>query len=306
MLRLLTGENEFALYEEQKRIRDEFLKKFDAFGLEQLDAEEQDTPRLREAVLQLPFLVSRKLVVINNVFSSKLIQETILELIPGIPKEVDVVLVDTKSDKRTKLYKELQTSKSVVEFTSLKGAALDTWAIKYARGRNSELSLANAHYLIDRVGTNQMVLAREIEKLSVFGTVSEELIAAYTEQALKSTVFDLLDRLFAGKIEQALKLYDELLANKTDPAEILALIGWQLHIFALIKYAGKGAPGEIASQIGVHPFVVGKSMNTVRGLSIEKVKLSVTKALAADIMIKTSSVDSTDVVKVLLLEISDM
>ena len=306
MITLLTGANEFLISAERQKAVDEFLASNDAFGLERLDADELDIPRLRDALLQLPFLASKKLVVIKNVFSNKLVQEALGNLLNQMPEEIDVLLIDPKSDRRTKLYKQLAQAKQVHECVNLRPQELATWAVMYAKERHGTIGQSDAHYLIDRIGQEQMQLARELEKLSVFGVITKELIDTHTEQALRGTVFDLLDKTFSGKVGDCLKLYGELLVSKADPSEILGLIGWQLHVFSLIKYAGPGAPADVAKLIGVHPFVVGKALNVVRSMSLDNVKLAVAKALGADIMIKTKPADSADVVRVLLLELASI
>jgi DNA polymerase-3 subunit delta len=305
MIRLLTGENEFALLEEQRRRIAEFLVDNDAFGIERLDAAELDIPRLRDALLQLPFLVQKKLVVIKNVFAVKLIQDTLLDLLHQVPEEIDVLLIDPKSDKRTRLYKELSAHKQVSEYAQLKGSALEKWVVEYASQKGGTISNTTARYLIDRVGDGQMLLARELEKLSVFGTIDRQLVDTHTEQALRSTVFNLLDKIFAHNTDDALRLYDALLATKTDPSEILSLIGWQLHVFALVKYAGSGTGSDIAKLVGIHPYVAGKALQVVQTMSAETVKESVRKTLMTDEMIKTSPVDPRDAVRVLLLQLGE-
>ena len=306
MITLLTGANEFLISAERQKVVDTFLASNDAFGLERLDADELDIPRLRDALLQLPFLASKKLVVIKNVFSNKLVQEALGNLLNQMPEEIDVLLIDPKSDRRTKLYKQLAQAKQVHECVNLRPQELAAWAVNYAKEHQGIISQSDAHYLIDRIGQEQMQLARELEKLSVFGAITKELIDTHTEQALRGTVFDLLDKTFSGKVDDCLKLYDELLVSKADPSEILGLIGWQLHVFSLIKYAGPGALADVAKLIGVHPFVVGKALNVVRSMSLDNVKLAVAKALGADIMIKTKPADSADVVRVLLLELASI
>ena len=68
MIVLLTGENEFAVDQEKQRYISAYLKENDMFGLEYLDAEDLESSRLRDAVLQMPFLVSKKLVIIGKPF----------------------------------------------------------------------------------------------------------------------------------------------------------------------------------------------------------------------------------------------
>jgi hypothetical protein len=57
--------------------------------------------------------------------------------------------------------------------------------------------------------------------------------------------------------------------------------------------------------IGVHPFVVGKAQGIVRTMSTGDIKNAVASALEADVAIKTTSADSHDVVRVLLLSLSE-
>lgn len=304
MITLLSGDNEFAILQKQNRIIADYLGEHDAFGLERLDGEDLEPARLRDAVLQLPFLVNKKLVVVSKAFATKEIAELLLELLQSIPDDIDLVLVDTKADKRTKLYKELASSKLVSEFINIKGSALERWVADYAEECGSSITDTDAKYLIDRVGADQMLLAREIEKLAYGAKIDRLEIDDLTDQSLNGSVFDLLDKTFAGKKAEALKMYDDLLAGKTDPAEILSLIGWQLHVLALVKYAGQGSPSDIAKSTNLHPFVIGKAMNVIRSLSTSQIKQGITTALDIDLMIKTSTTDPADAVKVLLLELS--
>ncbi len=306
MIVLLTGENEFGISIKQKQLISEYLRSNDSFGLERLDGEVLEISRLRDGVLQLPFLVSKKLIIISKPFSNKLICEALLDIRMHIPDEIDVVLVDSKADKRIKLYKELYADKMVQEFVALKGAGLEKWVTHYATEHGSNISQGDARHLIDRVGADQMRLAREIEKLAYDELINTARIDSLTDQSLRNTVFDLLDKTFAGKTTDALRMYDDLLANKTDPNEVLALLGWQLHVIALVKYAGEGSSAEIVSKTGLHPFVAGKTIYVARRLSAEQIKTSISSALRADIAIKTTNIDAADTVKVLLLELSSL
>ena len=306
MIVLLTGENEFEILRERKRIVSEYLKDNDSFGLERLDGEDLDSSRLRDAVLQLPFLVSKKLVIITKPFVSKPTCEALLDIYKQIPDEIDVMLVDSKADKRTKLFKELSAGKMVQEFVALKGSSLEKWVTTYTVEHGSSILQADARHLIDRVGVDQMRLAREIEKLAYDEHIDSNRIDVLTDQSLRNTVFDLLDKTFASKTTEALRMYDDLLANKTDPNEVLALVGWQLHAIALVKYAGEGSSADIASKTGLHPFVAGKIIYVARRLSAEQIKTSISSALRTDIAIKTTNVDTADAVRVLLLELSSL
>jgi len=306
MIRLLCGENEFAVFAEQKRFVDNFLKEHDAFGLQKIDGGEVEFSALRDALMQLPFLVSKKLVVIRSPFVSKPVLELLDDLYGQVPDEIDVILVETKADKRTRLYKRLQKEGAVQEYLSLKGSALVKWIVDYARELGSEIKTIDAEYLIERVGTSQMILARELEKLAIDKPINREIIEQRTDQQLQSTIFELLDYVFAGNSDGSFRIYDELLAQKIDPSEILPLVAWQLNIFAVVMYSSSKNPSDIASSARIHPFVIGKALKATSKISKQNLKKAIAMTLDADLKMKTSSGDSEDVLRVLLLKLTSL
>lgn len=216
------------------------------------------------------------------------------------------MIVDSKADKRTRLYKELQNRKSITEFRNLQSSELTRWAQEYSQSLKCEIQLADVEYLIERVGEDQNIISNELRKLSVFGNIDRQLIDTHTEQALKGTVFELLDYTFSGQIDMALKLYSDLIANKVEPLEILGLIAWQIHVFSLVKFSGLDNAQEIAKLTGLHSFVVGKSLKVTKKMSKKTLQEIVNLALDADLKIKTTQVEPSDVVKVLILEFSSI
>ena len=86
------------------------------------------------------------------------------------------------------------------EFAPLDGSALARWAVDYVAGQDGKLSVANATYLMQRVGTNQQLLAHELDKLVVHGAdITRDTIDLLTEAAPQSSIFELLDAAFAGR-----------------------------------------------------------------------------------------------------------
>jgi DNA polymerase-3 subunit delta len=301
---LLYGENEFAIGVEKKRLCNAYINEHDPIGLEIINAESIDEGRIRDAVSQLPFLVESKLVILQSVFSNKLICDVLAELVSEVPDSIDVVLIESRPDKRTRLFKLLQKNKQAKEFVALKGSGLTSWIVSYAKDLGSGISQADSQHLIDRVGTDQMMLARELEKLSYVQVITRRLIDELVEPALHTSVFDMLDSTFSGQPKTALKMYQTLIANKIDPAEIIGVIAWQLHAFALIKYAGNLQPNEVAQQTGLHPFVVNKSLRIVHRLTASDIKMIVSRTLEIDRGIKTGQSNSEDALRVLILELS--
>ena len=288
--------------------RARYLDEHDAFGLEILDGEDMSADRLKDALLQMPFLVSKKLVIIRGVFAGKLLVESLQDILEQqVPDEIDVVLCDDKPDKRTKLFKYLDKNTAREQFQLLDIVRLAVWVRQYAVEQGCELSDQLVRQLVERSGTDQYRLSHDIEVLALQQQpITTRTIEELVQPTLNSTVFQLLEVAFVGNSHRALALCNELFTQKIAPSEIVAMIGWQLHIFALIKTAGTHSPTDIAKLGRVHPFVVSRSMSTAKRMSTAQLKELVSRALAADLAIKTSSGSAEDVLRVLILELSEI
>ncbi len=306
MVRLLCGDNEFAVLAEKERLVLEFLENNDQFGLERIDGSTVSTDILKDALLQLPFLADKKLVVISRPFESKNAIELIDRCLEQVPDSIDVVLVDPRPDRRTRLYKSLAQKKWVETFDSLNGLALSRWVSDYAKACGSQIDKAGIEVLLSRVGPNQMMLAREIEKLSAYDQINQTLIEEAVDKRLESTVFELLDATFQKDRYKALRIFDELLSIGTDPSEIIGLFSWQLSVFAACVYSRSKQASEIAKKYRIHPFVAGKALNATKALSKNQLKEIITLTINADLKIKTSGTNSKDELKVLILGIASL
>ncbi len=110
-----------------------------------------------------------------------------------------------------------------------------------------------------------------------------------TEEAPQSKVFDLLDAAFSGNKKRALKLYAEQRIQKVEPQAILALIGWQLQLIAITKYADGKSSATIAKNAGVSPYPISKAAGLAHKLTDEKFKQMVQEAFEIDIKKQNNS-----------------
>ena len=116
-------------------------------------------------------------------------------------------------------------------------------------------------------------------------------------------IFQLLDSAFSGNHRQTLKLYGEQRASKVEPQQIIAMLGWQLHILSVIKTAGERSDAQIASGAKINPYVVGKSRGITRGLTLQRLKELVNNLMKLDLQTKTTAIDADDGVQAYLLTI---
>lgn len=305
MVWILTGANSFLLRNELHKLVADFVKEYSDMALENLDGEDASFERMQEAMQSLPFLASKKMVVLKSPGGNKQFQETVERLINELPDTTDLIIVEPKLDKRSSYYKFLKKQKGFQEFGELDERGLARWLVEQAKTNGAALSMADASYLISRAGANQQLLANEIEKLSLYSDkIDRKAIEELVPASPQSTIFQLLEAAFAGNTKRAVELYAEQRALKVEPQQIIAMLAWQLHVLALVKTAGNKVPDEIAREAKISPYVVRKSAAVARNLTLAEIKRLVKDLLEIDARLKREALNADDALLNYLITIS--
>lgn len=292
------------LNRELRRLVDVFVAEHGDMALEQFDGEETEFDRMREALQSLPFLASKKLVVLKKPSANKQFVETAEALLSDVSDTTDVIVVEPKLDKRLSYYKFLKKSTNFTEFNELDAAGLARWLVATAKERSGSLTQQDAAYLVDRIGVNQQQLSSELDKLLSYSQeISRDTIDAMTVRNPQSTTFDLLDAALGGKGERALALYEEQRAMNVEPQLIMGTFGWQLHVMALIKTAGNRDPQTIAKEAKLNPFVVRKSQALANRLSLAELKELIHRVATLDRRLKSEAIDPDEAFRNLIISL---
>lgn len=304
MIITLTGENDFARRAALKALVADFVAEHGDMALEQLEGDTADVARINEALQSVPFLASRKLVVLRSPSANKQFVEKAADILSDISETTDVVIVEPKLDKRLAYYKFLKKSTDFREFAAMDERALATWLADTAKAKGGKLSQGDAAYLVQRVGANQQMLANELDKLLLYrADITRTTIDLLTDQTFQSKIFDLLDAAFAGNKKRAITLYDEQRAQKVDPLQIIAMLTWQLHILALLVYAGNRSADAVAGEAKISPYTARKSQATARNLSKADIKRYVADLLNIDKRARREPIDLDDALQLYLLSL---
>lgn len=305
MITTLTGENSFSLQAELTKLMRDFIELHGDLALERLDGAEAELNRISEALTSLPFLASAKMVILRAPSTNKEFVEQFEQLLSDVPETTDVILVEPKLDKRLAYYKWLTKNTDFHEFSQLDAAQLASWLTAQATDRGGRLSPSDARYLIERVGTDQQLLSNELDKLLLYNpTITRSTIELLTDAAPQSSIFELLEAAFAGQHKKVLQLYADQRAQKVEAPQIIAMLAWQLHVLAIIKTAGDRSADQIAKDARLNPFVVRKSQNIARRLTLQDLKSKISDLLEVDVKSKRTNLDIDEALQHYLLTIS--
>ncbi|HVX24492.1 MAG TPA: DNA polymerase III subunit delta [Candidatus Saccharimonadales bacterium] len=305
MIITLTGENSFALQAALGKLVDDFVAIHGELALERLDGQEIEYDRVRESLQSLPFLASQKMVVLREASTNKQFVENFEQLFTDLPATTGLLLVEPKLDKRLSYYKYLKSKTDFREFPGLDQQGLSRWLVAAATERGAQLNPRDAQYLVERVGTDQQLLSNELDKLLLYdATISRQTIDVLTEPNMQSTIFQLLEAAFAGQSKRVLQLYGEQRMQKVEPAQIIALLAWQLHVLAVVKTAGDRSSDQIAREAKLNPFVVSKSLGIARNLTLQDLKSKISDLLQIDVRSKRTNLDADEALQHYLLTLT--
>lgn len=301
----LTGENDVLRQEALRRLTDDFVAEHGDMALERLDGEEASFERMLGSVQSLPFLAPRKLVVLRKPSANKEFLEKFDAFLEGIAETNDAILVEPKLDKRLSYYKTLKKRTEFKDFAVLDGNALVQFLIAYAKEQSGVVSGSDAHLLIDRVGTNQLNLQHELDKLLAYNShINRTSIELLTDRTPQSSIFELLDAAFSGNSRRAMRLYKEQRALKVEPQQIIAMLVWQLYILSLVKTGVKQSNDQIAKEAKISPFTVRKTQNLARNISLKQLKKYVSELRTFDVRLKSEGLLADEVVQYYLLSLA--
>jgi DNA polymerase III subunit delta len=289
MITSLVGENSFLLRRELKKRITAFLAEYDEFGLQKLDGTEASYEQMQEAVQSLPFLAAKKLVVLESPGANKQFLEKYDTLLADVPEITDIIIVESAVDRRTSYYKWLKKSTMFEEYKTPSENELTAWAVKYAKTQGGVLSAGDARYLVQRIASSQEGLVHEIEKLALYDeNITKTNIDLLTEPTPQSKIFDLLDAAFSGNTSRAITLYQEQRAQKVQPQEIIAMIGWQLRQIALAKTA---AQHDLVREGKVSPYGADKAKRIANRVPFDTLKTQIHDLTHIDAASKSAPID---------------
>lgn len=304
MVIVVTGENLHRVRAEITSVTDAFIAAHDALAVERFDAAEAEAEHILSAVSGVSLLSPAKLVIVQNFEVNKPLTEQTESLLEQVADDTTLLIVIGKLDKRLAYGKLLKKAADWREFNQLSPQDTVRWIAQASAEKGGRIDNRTAQYLLDCVGADQERLSNELDKLILFDAqITTETIDLLCERQPTSTVFELLDAGFHGQQQKALRLYDEQRRQQVEPLAMVGMIGWQLHILALTKTAKGKSATDIARDAGVHPFVVQKTQNLARDMSLGKIKQLVHQAVVLEEQFKTRAINADDAVKHFLLSL---
>ncbi|WP_273379584.1 DNA polymerase III subunit delta [Symbiobacterium thermophilum] len=196
-------------------------------------------------------------------------------------------------DVRRKTTKALMAAGAAVECRPLKPEDAAMWAQRRAQSEGKRLGGQAAHLLVERVGTDLGLLARELEKLVLYVGPAGEIRAADVETMVSAVaeteIFRLSDAVLRRERARAVALLERLLQQVDHPLQLLSALTGRFRQLLLVKAlaARRLSPKEAAQLAHMHPYAYGKLAEHAATVDRAEIVRALKRLLEADLAIKS-------------------
>lgn len=255
----------------------------------------------------LPFLSERRVIFISNSSLFKSGGEKMAEYLAAPNETTFFVFTESDVDKRSKLFKAVQSNGCVVEFAVQDENTLKRWIAGIVGRDGKKITEKTVQLFLTKTGTDMENIQMELEKLLCYcmdrDVVTDEDVEVICTNRISNHIFDMVNAISAGKTKEALSLYYDLLALKEPAMRILFLIARQYNLLLQVKELKQKGFGDkdIASKIGVPPFTVGKYVAQASRFKTSDLKAFVKRCVEAEEAVKTGRMNDVISVEILIV-----
>ena len=259
----------------------------------------------------MPFFAERRLIVLENSGLFKSGGEQLAEYLSAQAEGAFFLFVETEVDKRSKLYKAVQSKGTAVEFGVQDENTLKRWILGMLKKEGKNISQSALEYLLEKTGTDMENIRKETEKLFCYcldkDAITVEDIEEICTKRISSHIFDMVGAIADKKQKKALELYYELLALKEPPMRILFLVARQFNMLMQVKaLQKKGLSNKaIGEKVGLPGFIAGKYVTQSLRFSQEDLREAVEACVGAEEAIKTGKMNDTMSLELLIVKYSN-
>jgi len=315
MIFFLYGEDTYRSREKLRQIEEKFRKTNKNWvNLIKIDGERAAWKSIEKEILAVPFLQNKKLVVVENFFKKK--KQKFDEAVNFLREQklpIGTVVVfweDGLPDERTDVFKLLNKPKQAERFNFLDGVKLHKWILAAAEARSVGIDRQAVDLLTRLVGSDLWQMSSELDKLAAYASSRKEKnkkinvddVSLFVRGKFDENIFALTDAIGTKNKELAFKLLNEQIEAGLKENYIFAMLIRQFRILLQVKEiieknyffitpTDPAISRKISSELGLHPYVVKKTLYQIKNYSLPELKILYNKLLTIDIKMKKTNLN---------------
>ncbi|WP_144547741.1 DNA polymerase III subunit delta [Bacillus sp. X1(2014)] len=318
---LLFGTESFLINETKQLLLNHILTEEEKdFNFASYDLEETPIEVAIEDAETFPFLGEKKVIFLHNpVFltAEKSKDKAVhnlsrFEMYLKEPSPYSVLVISApyeKLDERKKITKELKRHAEVVEAKKLNEHDLRNWVKGRAKNSGIEFEPDAIDQLLALVGTNMFMITSEVDKLALYASGEKRidigLVEKLVARSLEQNIFTLIEKVVQRKLDEALRIYYDLLKQNEEPIKILALLAGQFRLIYQVKELSRRGYGQqqIAGYLRTHPFRVKLALGQANKFTDEELAHLIDLLAEADYQMKTGGMNKSLLIEMFLFHL---
>lgn len=293
---LLHGEESFLVDDEARRTLAQWRRELvSEFGLELLDPSSLTAAKLRDAILQIPFLDPYRVISVRGVVPRR--ADGLAPALADVPETTRLLItVAGRLGASSKLVKAVTAAGGrSQEHQPLKARALQTWI--FNRTREYGLPTIAGAALVRLARPDLGVIDSELRKLSAYQASGYELDQAAIDELVVASrqdeIFRMTDHLLPRPDADAWRILAGLL-DREQPTTIAYRLARHLALVLDVKARqerGEGL-GEVQSRMREHAFVVQKAYDAAQQVSADRLEAGLRVLLNYEWEVKSGQIEA--------------
>lgn len=306
---LLYGEERYLRRQYREKLQKALCAEGDTMNVHFYEGKNTPVEEIIDLAETLPFFSDRRVIFLNDSGLFKSGGEKMAEYLSNPAETCFFVFTESEVDKRSKLFKTVQSKGYAAEFAVQDENTLKRWIAAVLAKEGKRIAESTVMLFLSKTGTDMENIQMELEKLVCYcmerDVVTAEDVEAVCSSRVSNHIFDMINAIAAGQQKKALDLYYDLLALKEPPMRILFLIARQCNMLLQVKELKlRGFDNRsIGSKIGVAPFIAGKYLNQASHFKTALLRNAVEKCVEAEEAVKTGKMNDVMSVEILILSV---
>jgi DNA polymerase III subunit delta len=233
------------------------------------------------------------------------------DALAGFPETTVLIVEESgRAPANSVLVKYVKANGEEREFRPLMGADLMRWIRAQFEARQTPVHQAAVQTLMAYVGSDLLLLEKEIDKLCAYAggqQVEQNDVAEMVASAEETKVWDMIDAAALGRPKEALTQLRRLLADSANPPlRTLGAITNRFRTMIMMKeLADQRLPDmAIARQTGLQDWSIRNTRPLTRQFTLEQLRRVYERLLDTDITLKRSPLDDKLTLELLVLDIA--
>ncbi|GAB3945164.1 DNA polymerase III subunit delta [Corynebacterium tapiri] len=287
---LIVGEEEFLAERARKKI---IAQASPQAELSLVRASELTTSEIIELTSPSLFGDDRLIVITHAEVAGKDPLDVLLQAAVDPAPGITLVIHHTGGGRNKAMVKKFEKVATVHRVDKVKKNELQSWVTAEFRRHEVRPTPDVVHSLLEGVGSDLRELASAVSQLvaDTDGEVTERDVRAYYVGVAEVSGFDIADLAVSGQTARAVASVRRALQLGESPVALTAALGNKVGAIARLYTTRGGNARQLAGQLGMHPFVIEKTMPIARRWSSQSVSQAVILVADLDARVKGAGGD---------------